>query len=175
MIKNILYGLLFFTFFFTGGKSMANTLSQEQQAIVQVAVQTARGDMSALKTALTNALNTGVSVNTLKEILVQAYAYCGFPRSLNALNELMQLTEERHGQDTLGATSPVLPNENSLKIGTQNQTQLVGAPVTGKIFDFAPAIDAYLKAHLFGDIFARDTVDWQTRELATIKQPYCHR
>ena len=31
-----------------------------------------------------------------------------------------------------------------------------------------PAIDEYLKAHLFGDIFARDNVDWQTREVATI-------
>ena len=30
------------------------------------------------------------------------------------------------------------------------------------------AIDEYLKAHLFGDIFARDNIDWQTRELATI-------
>ncbi len=168
MIKNILCGLLFFTFFFTGGTSMANTLSQEQQAIVQVAVQTARGNMSALKTALTNALNSGVSVNTLKEILVQSYAYCGFPRSLNALNELMQLTEERSHQDALGISSSVLPNENSLKIGTQNQTKLVGAPVTGKLFDFAPAIDAYLKAHLFGDIFERENVDWKTRELATI-------
>lgn len=147
---------------------MANTLSQEQQAIVQVAVQTARGNMSALKTALTNALNSGVSVNTLKEILVQSYAYCGFPRSLNALNELMQLTEERSHQDALGISSSVLPNENSLKIGTQNQTKLVGAPVTGKLFDFAPAIDAYLKAHLFGDIFERENVDWKTRELATI-------
>ncbi len=36
------------------------------------------------------------------------------------------------------------------------------------MFDFAPAIDEYLKAHLFGDIFARDNMDWQTRELATI-------
>ena len=33
---------------------------------------------------------------------------------------------------------------------------------------FAPAIDEYLKAHLFGDIFGRDNLDWQTRELATV-------
>jgi alkylhydroperoxidase/carboxymuconolactone decarboxylase family protein YurZ len=35
------------------------------------------------------------------------------------------------------------------------------------LFDFAPAIDEYLKTHLFGDIFERDSVDWQSRELAT--------
>ena len=32
----------------------------------------------------------------------------------------------------------------------------------------APAIDAYLKTHLFGDIFERDNLDWQSRELATV-------
>ena len=38
----------------------------------------------------------------------------------------------------------------------------------GPLFEFAPAIDSYLKAHLFGDIFERDNLDWQSRELATV-------
>lgn len=33
---------------------------------------------------------------------------------------------------------------------------------------FAPAIDSFLKEHLFADIFYRDNLDWQSRELATI-------
>jgi 4-carboxymuconolactone decarboxylase len=41
-------------------------------------------------------------------------------------------------------------------------------PVKGGLFEFAPAIDQYLKEHLFGDIFGRDNLDWKTRELATI-------
>ena len=36
------------------------------------------------------------------------------------------------------------------------------------MFDFAPAIDEYLKTHLFGDVFERDNLDWQSRELATV-------
>ena len=44
----------------------------------------------------------------------------------------------------------------------------IGAPVKGPLFEFAPAIDEYLKTHLFGDIFARDNLDWQSRELATL-------
>jgi alkylhydroperoxidase/carboxymuconolactone decarboxylase family protein YurZ len=44
----------------------------------------------------------------------------------------------------------------------------VGAPVKGPLFDFAPAINEYLKTHLFGDIFERDNLDWQSRELATV-------
>ncbi len=38
----------------------------------------------------------------------------------------------------------------------------------GPLFEFAPAIDQFLKAHLFGDIFARDNLDWKSRELATV-------
>jgi alkylhydroperoxidase/carboxymuconolactone decarboxylase family protein YurZ len=53
-------------------------------------------------------------------------------------------------------------------LGTANQTKLSGAPVKGPLFDFAPAIDEYLKTHLFGDIFGRDNLDWQSRELATV-------
>jgi alkylhydroperoxidase/carboxymuconolactone decarboxylase family protein YurZ len=34
--------------------------------------------------------------------------------------------------------------------------------------DFAPVINQYLQTHLFGDIFERDNLDWQSRELATV-------
>ena len=40
--------------------------------------------------------------------------------------------------------------------------------VKGPLFDFHPQLDAYLKAHLFGDIFARDILDWRTREIVTV-------
>ena len=55
-----------------------------------------------------------------------------------------------------------------MKAGTANQTKLVGAPVKGALFEFAPAIDEYLKTHLFGDIFERDNLDWKAREVATV-------
>jgi hypothetical protein len=36
-------------------------------------------------------------------------------------------------------------NWNALEGGTQNQTRLIGKPVTGPLFTFAPAIDQFLK------------------------------
>jgi alkylhydroperoxidase/carboxymuconolactone decarboxylase family protein YurZ len=36
------------------------------------------------------------------------------------------------------------------------------------LFEFAPQANAYLRTHLFGDIFERDNLDWQSRELATV-------
>jgi alkylhydroperoxidase/carboxymuconolactone decarboxylase family protein YurZ len=111
-------------------------------------------------------------VNEIKEILVQMYAYAGFPRSLNGLGTFMAVMEARKGKgikDETGKEAAPLPTDkSSLEFGTENQTRLVGQPVTGTLFDFAPAIDQYLKAHLFGDIFQRDVLNWSERELATI-------
>lgn len=45
---------------------------------------------------------------------------------------------------------------------------LAGKAVSGPLFGFARAADAYLKTYLFGDIFSRDDLDWKSRELATV-------
>lgn len=169
MLKKVLSTIIIGTSLFLGENTMAeNSLNAKQQSIAEAAAYAARGDQKGLKEALAKGLDNGVTVNEYKEILTQVYAYCGFPRSLNALGTLMALEEERGNKDEQGTLPSAKPQGSSLEFGTENQTKLVGAPVKGKLFEFAPAVDEYLKAHLFGDIFARDNVDWQTRELATI-------
>lgn len=145
-----------------------NTLTAKEQNIAIAAAYAAKGDQAGLKTALSAGLDSGVTVNEYKEVLVQVYAYCGFPRSLNALGTFMNLLKERGGKDAEGVLPGPLPEGKSVEFGTKNQTKLVGAEVKGPLYDFAPAIDQFLKAHLFGDIFARDNLDWKTREIATI-------
>ena len=157
----------------TNVQPASDTLSAKQQAIIPIAAFGAAGDIPRLSSALNQGLDAGLTVNELKEVLVQLYAYAGFPRSLNALGELMKTVDarkKRSVQDAEGATpSRAVPTGDALvAAGTANQTKLSGAPVTGALFDFAPAIDQYLKAHLFGDIFERDNLDWQSREIATV-------
>ncbi len=143
-------------------------LNPNERNIALIAAYTARGDLPNLKLALAAGLDTRLTINEIKEVLTQLYAYCGFPRSLNALGMFMGLVNERGGKDAVGKLPGPMPAGKSLDFGTANQTKLIGAPVKGALFEFAPAIDEYLKAHLFGDIFARDNLDWKTRELATI-------
>lgn len=168
MSKNlILCALLACTGFASAAGSQ--TLSPGQHHIATVSALAAKGDQKALSQAIDSALEAGVSTDELKEALVQVYAYCGFPRSLNALRTLMEAVPEE-GSD-LATTSPQQPHllgEKALSIGTENQTALCGAPIKGKLYEFAPAIDQYLKAHLFGDIFSHKAISWQTREVATI-------
>jgi len=148
------------------------SLSTIQKSIIPIAAFTANGDMDKLKTALNEGLDAGLAINEIKEILVQMYAYCGFPRSLNSINTFMDVLDERKQngiKDKIGKEpSPMPANKSSIELGTEIQTRLIGAPATGKYITFAPAIDSFLKGHLFGDIFGRDNLDFQSREIATI-------
>ena len=150
----------------------SQALTQKQQSIAPIAAAVAIGDLPRLNAALDQGLDAGLTVSDAKEILVQLYAYAGFPRSLNALGELMKVLDarkQRGVQDPPGRDpGPVPSGKELLAVGTANQTKLSGAPVKGPLFEFAPAIDEYLKTHLFGDIFGRDNLDWQSRELATV-------
>ena len=153
----------------------ADTLSTRQQSIVAIAANTATGDLENLKTALARGLDNGMTVNEVKEVLVHAYAYCGFPRSLRALQTFMQVLDERKAQgitDIMGRdASPVGDSRDKYTRGAELLEKLSGAPKdapkTGYAA-FAPVIEQYLKEHLFCDIFERDLLTWQERELATV-------
>jgi alkylhydroperoxidase/carboxymuconolactone decarboxylase family protein YurZ/quercetin dioxygenase-like cupin family protein len=147
-------------------------LDSKQQNIVAIAAFTAKGELLQLKKALNECLDAGLTVNETKEVLVQLYAYTGFPRSLNALNTLIAVLKERKNNginDPAGSEASPLPKGISkLQFGTAMQTKLIGQSVKGEVYAFAPVIDQFLKEHLFGDIFGRDNLDWKTRELVTI-------
>ena len=170
-VTGILFSLFCIVNNMEANETMNNALNSKEQRIVAIAGFTAQGDMANLKQALADGLDSGLTVNGIKEVLTQLYAYCGFPRSLNALGSFMELLREREAKgvrDAQGKLPGPLPEGKSIEFGTANQTKLTGRPVKGALFEFAPAIDEYLKAHLFGDIFGRDNLDWKTREIATI-------
>lgn len=154
-------------------KPMSDTLSAKQLAIPLIASFMATSDMPKLNAALNQGLDTGMTISEAKEILVQLYAYAGFPKSLNALGELLKVVEARkqRGVNDAPGREPsraIATGTELVAIGKANQAGISGGPVQGPVFDFAPIINQYLQAHLFGDIFERDNLDWQSRELATL-------
>lgn len=150
-------------------------LDSRQQSIITISAFTAIGDIKRLKPALNAGLDAGLSVNEIKEILVQLYAYTGFPRSLNGIYAFMDVMKERETkgiQDNVGKEATPLPNDiDKNAYGTEIRRKLAGwdevPPAQGYQL-FAPVIDVYAKEHLFADIFARDVLDYQNRELVTI-------
>ncbi|MCK9489786.1 MAG: carboxymuconolactone decarboxylase family protein [Xanthomonadales bacterium] len=154
-------------------QASSETLSARQQAIPLIAAAMAASDMPRLNAALNQGLDAGLTISEAKEILVQLYAYVGFPKSLNALGELLNVVEARKQrgiQDEPGREPgrAIPTGDELLAVGTANQTKISGGPVKNAVTDFAPVINQFLQAHLFGDIFERDNLDWQSRELATV-------
>jgi 4-carboxymuconolactone decarboxylase len=150
-------------------------LNAKQQSIIRIAAFTANGDLQKLKRALNEGLDAGLTVNEIKEILVQMYAYAGFPRSLNGINTFMAVMDERKAKgikDEMGKEAGPMPADmNRDEYGAKVRARLAGQekipPPSGYQL-FTPVIDRFLKEHLFADIFSRDNLDYQTRELATI-------
>src|SRR4051812_40242029 len=77
------------------GTNKNQQLDARQQSIVTIAALTATGDLENLRKALNGGLDSRLTVNEIKEILAQMYAYAGFPRSLNGINTFMTVLEER--------------------------------------------------------------------------------
>ena len=152
-----------------------DTLTPRQRALVALSGLAAKGDLERLDPALRQGLDDGLTVNEIKEVLVQLYAYAGFPRSLNAIHALMAVLDDRRDkgiQDEEGAeASPVPDDLDRDDYGARVRARLAGQdeiPPPAGFQLFAPVIDRFLKEHLFADIFVRDNLDQQSRELATV-------
>lgn len=154
--------------------SARSSLDKKQQSIIVISALTSVGDLEGLKASLHAGLDAGLTVNEIKEVLVHLYAYCGFPRSLNGINTFMAVLDERkkkgiadkQGKEatTTAATDRYEQGRNVLEALTKTPQQ---APAPGYGV-FAPRIDAFLKEHLFADVFGSDVLTYQQRELVTI-------
>ena len=153
---------------------MALSLTPRQQALSAIAACEAKGDQVALTACLNEGFDNGLTVSEAKEALSQLYAYTGFPRSLNALGSLKAVLEDREAKglntDPGREADPLPAGYDALKQGTEIQTLLSGQPFD---YSFAPQTDYYLKAHLFGDIFARNNLSHADREIVTVSAIAC--
>lgn len=150
-------------------------LNPQEQSVVKISSLTAVGNLKQLEFELNQALDNKLPINEIKEMLTQLYAYCGFPRSLNAINTFKKVLEERkakgindnEGKKIVVENNPPDKYEQGRKVleALTKTPQAKPAPGFG---EFAPRIDVFLKEHLFADIFASDVLNFKQRELVTI-------
>ncbi|WP_086477857.1 carboxymuconolactone decarboxylase family protein [Arenibacter amylolyticus] len=155
--------------------STTKMLDNKQKSIIIISSLTAKGDMEKLETALVDGLDSGLTVNEIKEVMVHLYAYCGFPRSLRGMRTFIKVLEERkvNGiKDIIGKDASLIedtiPKYDRGKVILEElvQNKLDGPPAD--YAQFAPIIEVFLKEHLFADIFERDILNYQQRELVTV-------
>ncbi len=157
------------------GKAQENqSLDAKQKGLVNISSYTAQGKINELTKALNEGLDAGLTINEINETLVHLYAYCGFPRSLNGINTFRKVLDERKAKG--------ITDEQGKEIKMHSQTgdryergrkvleELTGMPQSKPapgFGEFSPRIDAFLKEHLFADIFECDVLSYQQRELVT--------
>jgi 4-carboxymuconolactone decarboxylase len=180
--KNLLSHLLLFVLILNTNimNAQNNTINSEslnaqQQSLVKISALTSVGNLERLKAELNAGLDAGLTINEIKEALVQLYAYSGFPRSLNGISTFMNVLEERKAKGISDKEGKefVANNEGRDKYeqGRKVLETLTKTPQTKPAAGFgvfAPRIDAFLKEHLFADIFESDVLTYQQRELVTI-------
>lgn len=156
-------------------QSMEDSLNSKQQNLVAISAQIAKGDLTSLKGNLNAGLDAGLTINEIKEAILHSYAYCGFPRSIRGLQTFMIVLDDRKAKgikDAPGAeASPVIAQGNKYDRGKAILEKLTGVKETGPkkgYAAFAPAMEVFLKEHLFADIFERDVLTFKDRELVTI-------
>lgn len=156
-------------------KEKISSLSNRHRHYIIISSFTAKGDLEKLQPALKDALNDGLTINEIKEVLVHLYAYCGFPRSIQGLITFLSIVDERKEKgisDNVGNTaSEIDESVSKYERGRKVLEELVGAPIikpTSGYGAFSPEIDTFLKEHLFSDIFERDVLSYQDREITTI-------
>lgn len=156
--------------------ALADTLSLRQQRIVAIAASAATGALEHLRTALARGLDggddceRGQGSDGARLCLLRLS-----PQLAWFADPLMQVLDERKARgiaDTVGRdASPVCDSRDKHTRGAELLEKLSGAPAdapkTGYAA-FAPIVDRYLKEHLFCDIFERDLLTWQERELAAV-------
>lgn len=152
-----------------------NYLSEKDKSIIAISSFTAQGKLNELKGSLNHGLDSGLTINEIKDILVHTYAYCGFPRSIRGLQTFMEVLDERKVKginDVIGKEASFIDNENNkYERGKEILGQLTQTKQPDKLSGysaFAPAIDTFLKEHLFADVFERDVLTYAQRELVTI-------
>jgi len=150
-------------------------LDLKSKEIAVVAALTAMGTAQPqLKVHINGALNTGSTINEVKEVILQMSVYSGFPSSINGMNALKDVLKERqeHGiKDEIGKIATDTTQTDRLKLGEQELSKLDSLQVDrlkNAYNDFSPELVKLTLEFGYADIFSRDNLDPKYRQIATI-------
>lgn len=151
-----------------------NSLDNKSKEIVAVSSLIAQGAIPQLKVHLNGALNTGSSINEVKEVILQMSVYCGFPKCINAMNALIEVLNERKTKgiiDKEGQIASTNASTDRYALGAEylamlkdNQEQVLQESYK----NLSPELVQFTIEYGYGDIFSRDNLDKRYRQIATI-------
>lgn len=162
--QDILSRFIFGEVFYQGN------LNDKQRELITLVVLTTNQTLPQLKAHVGAALNVGLTPAEIKEAVYQCAPYIGFPKTLNAINEVNEVLKAKNVALPIESQTTVDEN-NRFDKGLVVQTEIFGE-VIAKMRESAPFnqkhIQDYLSSFCFGDFYTRGGLDLKTRELLTL-------
>lgn len=162
--QDILSRFIFGEVFYQG-----NLIDKHRELITLVVLATNQ-TLPQLKAHVDAALNIGLTPIEIKEAVYQCVPYIGFPKTLNAINEINDVFQAKNIMLPIESQKTV-NEDNRLEKGIAVQSEIFG-DVIAKMRESAPDdqkhIQDYLSAFCFGDFYTRKGLDLKTRELLTL-------
>ncbi|MCD8043017.1 MAG: carboxymuconolactone decarboxylase family protein [Tannerellaceae bacterium] len=147
----------------------------KSKEVVAVSSLIAQGAVPQLKVHLNGALNTGCSIQEVKEIILQMSVYTGFPQSINAMHAFKEVVDERRSKGIRDVTGDVSNREggscNRYGKGAEALSHLdtlQARRLEEAYGDFSPELVRFTLEYAFADIHSREGLDRKYRQMATV-------
>ena len=162
--QDILSRFIFGEVFYQGN------LNDKQRELITLVVLATNQTLPQLKAHVGAALNVGLTPVEIKEAVYQCAPYIGFPKTLNAIQEVNEVFKSKNITLPIESQKTV-DEDNRFEKGLATQIEIFG-DVIAKMQENAPAnqkhIQEYLSSFCFGDFYTRGGLDLKTRELLTL-------
>ncbi|MBT2604280.1 carboxymuconolactone decarboxylase family protein [Bacillus sp. ISL-53] len=162
--QDILSRFIFGEVFYQGN------LDDKHRELITLVVLATNQTLPQLKAHVQAALNVGLTPVEIKEAVYQCAPYIGFPKTLNAINEVNEVFKSNNITLPLESQKQV-EEDNRFDKGIATQVEIFG-DIIAKMREGAPAnqkhIQDYLSSFCFGDFYTRGGLDLKTRELLTL-------
>ena len=161
-MMDILQKFIFGEVFQTGDLTM-----KQREMITCITLATLQ-TLPQLKAHAGAALNVGVTPEELREVMYLTAPFIGFPKMLNAVATVNEVFKERGISLPLEKQGTVT-EETRHKTGKAIQDKQypggVSSVMSGMPGDMGKDVEQFLTDYFFGEIYSRDALDLQTREL----------
>ncbi|MDQ0879067.1 carboxymuconolactone decarboxylase family protein [Peribacillus sp. V2I11] len=162
--QDILNHIIFGEVFYQGN------LDDKQRELITLVVLVTNQTLPQLKEHVSAALNVGLTPVEIKEAVYQCTPYIGFPKTLNATNEVNEVFKAKNIALPI-ESQKTIDEDNRFQKGLATQVEIFG-DVIKKMQESAPSNQKHIQEHLstfcFGDFYTRGGLDLKTRELLTI-------
>ena len=154
--------------FIFGDVFQTGDLTLKQREMITCITLATMQTLPQLKAHAGAALNVGVTPEELREVMYLTAPFIGFPKMLNAVSTVNEVFKEQ-GINLPLEKQGTVTEETRHAAGKAIQDRLypggISSVMEGLPGDMGKDVEQFLTDYFFGDIYSRDALDLQTREL----------